>query len=372
MNKDSNISEPDGGGVRYYEPPGGGAPYGGRPPGGEKSGSLKKPLIIFAGIILILIILSVSCNMMVKNTIGKGSLMGAGTGGQPVVSQENIRDPHVSVISVKGVITANPGGMFQQATYNHQFTLDSIDAAMDNDANKGILLFVDSPGGGVYESDELYMKIREYQKKTGRPVYSYMGSMAASGGYYISAPCEKIIANRNCWTGSIGVTIGTIYDISGLLEKHGIKTVTITSGANKAMGGMTEPMTEEQKEIFQSLVDEAYEQFVGIVAEGRGKTVDETKVLADGRIYTAKQAKQVGLVDEIATYDEALEMMRKNEKLKDVDFVELKPPKEDFFSSLLSQAAALRDTGNGDLRALMEIMDRQGEFPIMYMTDWAK
>ncbi len=372
MNNGERFTGPDDNGVRYYDTAGSGNTYGSGPSGGRPSGGLKKPLIILGAILLGLIILGVSCNVMVKNTLGQGALPGTGSGGTPGLVEENLTDSHVSVISVEGTITSAEGGLLQSTTYDHQFTLDSIDAAMENDSNKGILLFVDSPGGGVYESDELYMKIKEYQKETKRPVYSYMGSMAASGGYYISAPCDKIIANRNCWTGSIGVTIGTLYDISGLLEKNGIKTVTITSGANKAMGGMTDPMTDEQIAIFQSLVDEAYEQFVGIVAEGRGMSVAQAKGLADGRIYTAKQAKQLNLIDDIATYDEAVTMMKKNEKLGEVEFYELQPPQEDFLGSLLSQMGNLQGKGNGDLQALIEIMDRQGEFPIMYMTDWGK
>ena len=113
------------------------------------------------------------------------------------------------------------------------------------------------------------MKLKEYKEKTKRPVYAYMGSMAASGGYYISAPADMIFANRNCWTGSIGVTIGTLYDLSGFLERHGIKAVTIASGRNKSMGSIVDPLTDEQRRIFQSLVDEAYDQFVNIVAEER-------------------------------------------------------------------------------------------------------
>lgn len=101
------------------------------------------------------------------------------------------------------------------------------------------------------------------------------------GGYYVSAGCDKIIANRNCWTGSIGVTLGTMYDVSELLDNLGIKTQTITSGANKAMGSSVEPMTKEQKQIYQSMVAEAYEQFTEIVAEGRNMSLSKVKKLAD-------------------------------------------------------------------------------------------
>ena len=135
-----------------------------------------------------------------------------------------------------------------------------------------------------------------------------MQSQATSGGYYISASCDKIIANRNCWTGSIGVTMGTLMDISELLENLGIKTNTITSGANKAMGSSYEAMTEEQREIFQSLIDEAYDQFVGIVADGRDMSEKEVRKIADGRIYTAKQALDNGLIDAIGTMEDAVQV----------------------------------------------------------------
>ncbi|MFR0902395.1 MAG: signal peptide peptidase SppA [Anaerovoracaceae bacterium] len=176
-------------------------------------------------------------------------------------------------------------------TYNHQYILNAIDAMIYDDNNKGLILYINTPGGSVYASDEVYLKIREYQEITGRPVYSSMQSQATSGGYYISAPCDKIIANRNCWTGSIGVTMGTFIDLSELLGNLGIKTETITSGDNKSMGSSTEPMTDEQRAIFQALIDEAYEQFVGIVAEGRGMTDAEVKN-SDGRYTPPSKPRQ--------------------------------------------------------------------------------
>lgn len=118
---------------------------------------------------------------------------------------------YIGTIYIEGTISEDADG-----TYNHQYLLNAIDAMIADDENKGMILYVDTPGGSVFASDELYFKIKEYQEKTERPVYASMQSMAASGGYYISAPCDKIIANRNCWTGSIGVTLGTMYDISEL------------------------------------------------------------------------------------------------------------------------------------------------------------
>jgi protease-4 len=159
-----------------------------------------------------------------------------------------------------------------------------------------------------------------------------MGPIAASGGYYIAAGADKIYANRNTWTGSIGVISGTYFDVSGFLKKHGIKTTDITSGKNKGMGGYFEPMTDEQRAIIQSVVDESYEQFVSIVAEGRGMDTQTVKVIADGRIYTAKQAKEAGLIDDVLTEKEAIEAVKAEiggDKISvsDVRFV----PAEDLF-----------------------------------------
>lgn len=142
--------------------------------------------------------------------------------------------------------------------------------------NKGILLIVDSPGGGVYESDELYLKLKDYKETTGNPIWTYMKSEACSGGYYISMASDKIFANRNCTTGSIGV-IMSLVNTKDLYDKLGIKEINITSGKNKAMGSSGQDLTDEQKEILQSNVDEAYEQFVSIVADGRKMDVETVK-----------------------------------------------------------------------------------------------
>lgn len=215
--------------------------------------------------------------------------------------------PHIAVVEVKGSITDSYTiYSYLNENYNHQDTLKLIDELKDSSFNRGILLYVDSPGGTVAASDELYLKLKEYTEETGRPVWTYMGEMACSGGYYIAMASEKVYANRNTWTGSIGVILSYL-NYKDLYEKIGVKGVYFTSGDNKAMGAGDLDLTQQQQEIFQSLVDEAYEQFVEIVAEGRNMAVDRVKELADGRIYSAKQALNNGLIDEIATYDEVKE-----------------------------------------------------------------
>ena len=276
--------------------------------------------------------------------------------------------PYIGVLSVEGTIaSANQDNFGLPYGYQHQFTLNSIDELIADPNNKGLVFFVNTPGGGVYESDELYFKIKEYQEKTGRPVYSYMGSMAASGGYYISAPADKILANRNCWTGSIGVTIGTLFDVSGFLEHYGVKTVTITSGKNKAMGSIVEPLTKEQQAIFQSLVDEAYEQFVGIVSEERGINLAETKALADGRIYTAKQALDLHLIDGISSYEDAIQDMKDTYQLGSCEVVDIEYVDDSFLGILLGKLPIQR-FAQSEAEVILTLMEKESGFPIRYQS----
>ena len=331
----------------------------------RQKSSLKKPLIILGAILAGIVLIGVGCSSM-SNLMKEALGLYDDTGVYQDYDSES--GDHVAVLYVEGVITASSstGLLSEPNAYDHQFLLDTIDRAMERDDNRGLMLFVNSPGGGVYESDELYLKIREYQTATNRPVYVYMASMAASGGYYISAPADMIYANRNCWTGSIGVTMGTFYDISGLLEKYGVKTVTITSGRNKAMGSTTEPMTAEQLRIFQSLVDEAYTQFVSIVAEGRNMKIDDVRTLADGRIYTASQAKDLGLVDEIGTFENAVYAMQQNEGLEDCDFISVAPPQPTWLDQILGEVRAMNQD-QGDLSTLLALTDRYGNIPVSYL-----
>lgn len=198
-------------------------------------------------------------------------------------------------------------------------TLDDI----TNDENcLAIMLYLDTPGGGVYEADEVYLALMKY-KDAGKKVEVYMGPLAASGGYYIACAADSIWANRNTLTGSIGVIAGRSVDATSMLEKIGVKSETITAGRNKNMMGFDSPFTEEQRAIIQSVADEAYNQFTGIVSQGRNMPLDKVKELADGRVYTAHQAKEAGLIDSIGTWDEALEDLRKrieNESCKVITF----------------------------------------------------
>lgn len=321
-----------------------------------------KALLIIGAVILVIVFLTTGCNKLVNDF--KDEFKGTDT----TEVETNFGHDYIGVVYVEGEI--NEDGT---DTYNHAYILNSIDAMINDSENKGMILYVDTPGGSVFASDELHLKIKEYQESTGRPVYSSMQSMAASGGYYISASCDKIIANRNCWTGSIGVTMGTIYDVTGLLDKAGIKTQTITSGKNKAMGSSTEKLTSEQREILQSLIDEAYDQFVGIVAEGRDLKESKVRELADGRIYTAKQAEKLGLVDEIGTFNDAVADMQKEYKLDDCqveDFVSV--PSTDFWSLLGESAESSLSPGFFSADMVKELAALNGKVEFSYISEIKK
>lgn len=317
-----------------------------------------KALIIVVAIIFGIVILAAGCDSMLSDITGTG------------VSNEvttNFGHEYIGVLYVEDTIDESSSGL-----YNHQYLLNAIDAMINDDDNKGMILYINTPGGSVYASDELYLKIREYQTETSRPVYASMQSQATSGGYYISASCDKIIANRNCWTGSIGVTMGSFVDISGLLDNLGIKTTTITSGANKAMGSNVEPMTEEQRSILQALVDEAYEQFVAIVADGRGLSVDYVKELADGRIYSAQQAADNGLIDEVGTYEYAVDDMISSYNFGDVYVEHFQPEVANSLASLFGAAQENKSDSMADAAAIEELLKLNGTFKLSYMCTVTK
>ena len=271
-------------------------------------------------------------------------------------SSKKTNSPYVSVIYINGVISE------ENRTYNQKWLLKQIKKAKNDPKNRGILLNINSPGGTVYESDEAYLALQAYKRETNRPIFAYFSSLAASGGYYIGCAANYIYANRNTLTGSIGVIAGESVDATGLLEKIGIKMTTITAGRNKNMGNYNSVLTDEQRAIMQSIADEAYEQFTEIVAKSRDMDINKVKTLADGRIYTAKQAKENGLIDFVFQFEEAKEDIRdyflgkwnshsdesndsedlnsEKEKGEVVEFIERKYYYEENWISLLSGATS--------------------------------
>ncbi len=182
-------------------------------------------------------------------------------------------------------------------------TVDELKEYSDDKSIKAIVIRVDSPGGAVAPSQEIYGEILKIKEK--KKIVVSMGSVAASGGYYIAAPADLIVANAGTLTGSIGV-IMELPNVEGLMDKIGVKTQVIKSGKHKDIASMYRTMPTEEREILQTVMDDVHDQFITAVSESRGIPYDETKKLADGRIFTGRMAKALGLVDEIGSLQDAI------------------------------------------------------------------
>ena len=170
---------------------------------------------------------------------------------------------------------------------------------------KAIVVRIDSPGGAVAPTQEIFEEIQRAKKQ--KPFIASMGGMATSGGYYIAAACDKIVANPGTLTGSIGV-IMQLTNFEELMKKVGVKGFNIKSGANKDLGSPFQTMSPEGRQILQSLVDNVHSQFVAAVAKGRGMNEAQVRKLADGRVYSGAQAKELGLIDQFGTLDDAVQL----------------------------------------------------------------
>ncbi|MCP4546156.1 MAG: signal peptide peptidase SppA [bacterium] len=214
-------------------------------------------------------------------------------------------------IPVFGVISADADENYFGLT-THLPLPDMVDEllayAYDSPQVDGILVDIDSPGGAVDPSDVIFHKLRQFSAETGKPVVAQMNGMAASGGFYIAMGAERVLAHPSCLTGSIGVIIQT-WNAAGLMEKAGLELVTLTSGPNKDLLNPGRKMRPEEREIIMSVVNDAYDSFVDAVVAGRDLDEVTVRELADGRIYTARQALELDLIDAIGYDDDLLAMM---------------------------------------------------------------
>lgn len=259
----------------------------------------------------------------------------------------------IKVVDVDGVIKADDA---------NDFVVSELKDAKDDPLVKGVILNVNSPGGSVYASERIANAIKAL-KKAKKPVYTVMGQMAASGGYYISAPTNRIYASNETWTGSIGVIIQS-YSLQGLFDKYGIKEQNITTGKMKDAGSQGRDMNKEEKEYFQGLVNSAFDRFVKIVVEGRGLSEKEVRKIADGRVYDGSQALSLGLVDKIGDIDSAISDMISDNKLDD-PMVIRNDNVMGSLSSLFSKARDLRKSYS-DLAVLEKLMKENNIGP-MYL-----
>lgn len=243
---------------------------------------------------------------------------------QEVVLSGEGRDK-VLLIEISGVLTsAKPRGVldrfFDRLSLPARFK-EALTKAADDEDVKAIVLRINTPGGTVTASDILYHEIQELKKTRKVPIIASIMDLGTSGGYYVAMAADRVVAHPSSVTGSLGVIMLTL-NASGLMEKIGVRADAVTSGPHKDMGSPFRTMTEQDRAIFQGVIDSLYARFLRVIEQGRPNLKPETiRQLADGRIYSASQAKDHGLVDMLGYLDDALELAKKEAGVEEAQVV---------------------------------------------------
>lgn len=225
----------------------------------------------------------------------------------------------IALIELKGVIV------------NSEEIVKQIKKYAKSKGVKAIVFYIDSPGGGVSASEEIYQELKKAREK--KPVIALMGSVAASGGYYVSLGATKIVANPGTITGSIGV-IAQFPNLSKLFDKIGVDFEIIKSGKFKDSGNPYRGLTDEERKYLQNLIDDVYGQFVNHVVEERKMKKEEVLKIADGRVFTGKQAYELGLVDTLGTLEDAIKIAANMAGIKDEPRIVKERKKDNIFDIL--------------------------------------
>jgi len=299
---------------------------------------------IVAGILIVTLgvglLISMAANVaLISGKAGKGAVM-VGQDRFSEVALEGKGDDKIVIIPVKGFITFADSRSFWERESMGKKVEERLLAAQDDPAVKAVILDIDTPGGSITASDIIYHRVKEIQA-AGKIVVADFGDLAASGGYYLACSADYIVAHPTTITGSIGVIIQSL-NLEGLLGKLGIKDVTVKRGEEKDFLSPFREMTPEEREMLQGVVDEMYERFLSVVAEGRDLTREELDKVAGGRIFTGPQALANGLVDEIGYQDTAIEMARELADLEAAAVIEYKKqsPFLDLFRGRVSRIFA--------------------------------
>jgi protease-4 len=234
----------------------------------------------------------------------------------------------VVLLELTGLITSQEeGGLFEHPSPVAQLKEALIKAGEDSKV-KAVVLKINSPGGTVTASDVVYHEVRAFREKHKVPVIASIMDVGASGGYYVAAGADKIVAHPSSVTGSLGVIMVTL-NARGLLEKVGVETAVITSGPRKDMGSPFRAMTDEERAIFQGVIDSFYNRFLSVIKDGRRSlSSEEVRKLADGRIYSGEQAKALGLIDSVGYLDDAIELAKRQAGLSEARVVVYRKPGE--------------------------------------------
>ncbi len=242
---------------------------------------------------------------------------------QEVILIKSPAKEKILILDVSGIISTSLNqGLFSRESDILSKVYYRLEKASEDKTVKAVILRLDTPGGEVTASDIIYHEVLKFKEKTDIPVVGLMMGVAASGGYYIASACDFIIAHPSTITGSIGV-ISIFPNLEELFSKIGVRVNIIKSGEMKDSGSAFRDMTEEEKKVFQAVVDELYLKFLAVVHQKRKSSLslDELKKIADGRIYTASQAHELQLIDEIGYFDTALKKALSLSSLKEANVV---------------------------------------------------
>ena len=296
------------------ETPGGSGPPSGTPPRRRRwrgfliGGAIALGLLFLtAGTIAVVLVVSLGDS-------------GGGTAAAPPTFQEEYvsgeGDAKIAVVPVEGVIgSQETTGVLGTPAATPETLRDQLTQATEDEGVEAVIIEVNSPGGGVVASDEMHQGILDFKEESDKPVVVSMDETAASGGYYIATAADSIVANETTLTGSLGV-IFSYLNYGEAADRLGLEEEVIKSGEFKDIGSPTREPTEEEREILQDLVMESYDGFVEVIVEGRGLPEDRVRELADGRVYSGLQARELGLVDELGNLDTAARVSR---ELADVE-----------------------------------------------------
>lgn len=216
--------------------------------------------------------------------------------------------------------------------------VDEIASYADDSSIKAIIIRIESPGGGVVASQEIYNAVLNARKE-GKKVVVSMGSVAASGGYYVASAGDQIIANPGTLTGSIGVKM-EFANLEKLLEKIGVKGMVMKAGEYKDIGSPYRDMTDAEKKLLQAVIDDVHDQFIRAVADGRKMDVEQVRQLADGRIFTGRQALQLRLVDKLGDLEDSIKAAAELAGIKGKPKVVRKEKKIPFLEYLKEETAS--------------------------------
>ncbi len=271
----------------------------------------------------------------------------------------------VLLVEISGMISSQEKEGFRPAPSMIASVKEQLTRAAKDDSIKALVLRINTPGGTVTASDIIYHELKTFKANRKVPIIASIMDLGTSGGYYIAAAADTVVAHPSSVTGSIGVIMLTV-NAKGLLEKIGVEATAVTSGPRKDMGSPFRTMTLEERAIFQGLIDSFYQRFLNIVQEGRSNLqMEQIKRLADGRIYTGEQAKAAGLVDEIGYLEDAVELAKKKAGVTEAKVVTYKRPGE-YSNNVYSKLVApngLASLADFDLATLV----RGGTPQFMYL-----